>query len=90
MFGDIVDPSVKVGTQQWYTVPVSILVHTAAVLALIVHPVDGGRRAADAAVDAGVRGCAATAATAATATAAAAPGCGAQAGRRSESGSGAD
>src|SRR4029079_15078521 len=38
MFGDIVEPSVKVGTQQWYTVPVSILVHTAAVLALIVIP----------------------------------------------------
>ncbi len=38
MFGDIVEPSVKVGTNQWYTVPVSILVHTAAVLALIVIP----------------------------------------------------
>jgi hypothetical protein len=38
MFGDIVEPSVKVGTKQWYTVPVSIAVHTAAVLALIVIP----------------------------------------------------
>ena len=38
MFRDIVDPTVKVGSQQWYTVPVSILVHTAAVLALIVIP----------------------------------------------------
>src|SRR6266513_1894703 len=38
MFRDIVEPTVKVGTQQWYTVPVSILVHTAAVLALIVIP----------------------------------------------------
>jgi protein TonB len=38
MFGDIVEPSVKVGTKQWYTVPVSILVHTVAILALIVIP----------------------------------------------------
>ena len=38
MFRDIVDPTVKVGSQQWYTVPVSIGVHTAAVLALIVIP----------------------------------------------------
>ena len=28
MFGDIVDPSVKVGTKQWYTIPLSIAVHT--------------------------------------------------------------
>ena len=27
MFGDVVDPSVKVGTKQWYTVPLSILTH---------------------------------------------------------------
>ena len=38
MFGDIVDPSVKVGTKQWYTVPLSILVHTGALIALIVIP----------------------------------------------------
>src|ERR1700704_2326534 len=38
MFRDIVDPTVKVGSQQWYTVPVSILVHTTVVLALIVIP----------------------------------------------------
>ena len=38
MFRDIVDPTVKVGSQQWYTVPVSIAVHTVAVLALIVIP----------------------------------------------------
>jgi protein TonB len=38
MFGDVVDPSVKLGTKQWYTVPLSIAVHTAAVLALVVVP----------------------------------------------------
>ena len=31
MFGDIVDSSVKIGNQQWYTVPLSILVHTTVV-----------------------------------------------------------
>ena len=39
MFGDVVDPSVKVGTKQWYTVPLSILAHTSWLLgALIVIP----------------------------------------------------
>ena len=38
MFGDIVDPSVKVGTKQWYTIPLSILVHTVVVLALVIIP----------------------------------------------------
>ncbi|MEQ1759868.1 MAG: hypothetical protein ABL986_16245, partial [Vicinamibacterales bacterium] len=38
MFGDIVDPSVKVGSQQWYTVPLSIVVHTAVILAMIIIP----------------------------------------------------
>ena len=36
MFGDIVDPSVKVGSRSWYTVPLSIAVHTAILLALII------------------------------------------------------
>ena len=38
MFGDVVDPSIKVGTKQWYTVPLSILTHTAVLAALIVIP----------------------------------------------------
>ena len=38
MFGDIVDPSVKVGTKQWYTIPLSIAVHTIVILGLIVIP----------------------------------------------------
>ena len=28
MFGDIVEPSIKVGSKKWYTVPLSIIVHT--------------------------------------------------------------
>ena len=31
MFGDIVEPSVKVGGQKWYTVPLSIVAHTVAI-----------------------------------------------------------
>ena len=38
MFGDIVDPSVKVGTRSWYTVPLSIVVHTAVLGAVIIIP----------------------------------------------------
>src|SRR6187200_1236370 len=38
MFGDVVDPSIKVGGQKWYTVPLSILVHTVLILAVIIIP----------------------------------------------------
>ena len=38
MFGDVVEPSVKVGTQKWYTIPLSIFVHTVVVLAFIIIP----------------------------------------------------
>ena len=34
MFGDIVEPSIKVGSQKWYTVPVSIVVHTTIIAAV--------------------------------------------------------
>ena len=27
MFGDVVDPSIKLGSQKWYTVPLSILAY---------------------------------------------------------------
>ena len=71
MFGDIVDPSVKVGTKQWYTIPLSIAVHTVVVLWVGHHSADGVRRAADAAVDdERVRGRTAAPAAAAAATAA--------------------
>ena len=38
MFGDVVDPSVKVGTKQWYTVPLSILAHFVVLFLLVVIP----------------------------------------------------
>ena len=38
MFGDVVEPSIKVGSQQWYTVPLSIIVHTAIIGAVIIIP----------------------------------------------------
>ena len=38
MFGDVVDPSIKVGGQKWYTVPLSILVHTVGLIGIIVIP----------------------------------------------------
>ena len=38
MFGDVVDPSIKVGTSQRYTVPFSIAVHSIVILALLVIP----------------------------------------------------
>jgi protein TonB len=38
MFGDVVDPSIKVGSQAWYTVPVSILAHIVLFAAVIIIP----------------------------------------------------
>ena len=38
MFGDVNDPSVKVGTKQWYTVPLSILAHFVVLFLLVVIP----------------------------------------------------
>ena len=38
MFGDVVDPSIKVGGQKWYTVPLSIIVHTVIVGAVVIIP----------------------------------------------------
>src|SRR6478752_2496388 len=38
MFGDVVDPSVKLGSQKWYTVPLSILAHVALFAAVIIIP----------------------------------------------------
>src|SRR5437588_229795 len=38
MFGDIVEPSIKVGSKKWYTVPLSIIVHTVIIAALIIIP----------------------------------------------------
>src|SRR5215207_2156604 len=38
MFGDIVNPSVKVGSRSWYTVPLSILAHTVVLGAIVIIP----------------------------------------------------
>ena len=38
MFGAIVDPTQAVGTRNWYTVPLSILAHAAALMAVVVVP----------------------------------------------------
>jgi len=38
MFGDVVDPSIKVGSQKWYTVPLSIFAHVAIFAAIIIIP----------------------------------------------------
>jgi protein TonB len=38
MFGDVVDPSIKLGSQKWYTVPLSILAHVLVFAAVIIIP----------------------------------------------------
>ena len=38
MFGDVVDPSIKVGSQKWYTVPLSIAAHVFVFAAVIIIP----------------------------------------------------
>ena len=38
LFGDVVDPSIKVGGQKWYTVPLSIFAHVALFAAVIIIP----------------------------------------------------
>ena len=43
MFGDVIDPSVKVSLERAYTIPLSIVVHTGILLALIIIPADGGQ-----------------------------------------------
>lgn len=38
MFGDVVDPSITVGTKKWYTLPLSIVTHVAVLGVLVVVP----------------------------------------------------
>ena len=38
MFGDIVNPSIRVGSQKWYTVPLSIATHVFIFAAIIIIP----------------------------------------------------
>jgi protein TonB len=38
LFGDVTDPSVRVGSRKWYTVPLSLAVHSLVVLVIIIVP----------------------------------------------------
>jgi periplasmic protein TonB len=38
MFGDVVDPTIKLGSQKWYTVPLSIAAHVLIFGAIIIIP----------------------------------------------------
>jgi periplasmic protein TonB len=38
LFGDVTRPSISVGNRKWYTVPVSLLSHSAIVFAIVVIP----------------------------------------------------
>ena len=88
MFGDVTNPSVKVGSQAWYTVPVSILAHVVLFAGVIIIPLMAADVLPTPPVDDGVRRGAPTA-TAATAAATRA-GRSEQAGRSRESQRGAD
>ena len=38
MFGDVVDPSIKMGSKAWYTVPLTMLLEGVIVGALVIVP----------------------------------------------------
>jgi protein TonB len=38
LFGDVTTPSVRVGSRKWYTVPLSLLVHTLALATAVIVP----------------------------------------------------
>ena len=38
LFGDVVSPSIKIGSKKWYTVPLSFLIHTVIVAAIVIVP----------------------------------------------------
>ena len=71
MFGDVVDPSIKMGNKMWYTVPLTMLIQATCSGGDRHRPADGRGSPADAAIDDGVRGGAAAAAAAPAAPAAA-------------------
>ena len=84
MFGDVVKPSITVGSKQWYTLPLSILAHVAVIAVLIVIPLLAADVLPTPPSMMGVRGSPAAAA-ATTTTAAAAAGRSAEAGDGRES-----
>ena len=80
MFGDIVEPSIKVGSQKWYTVPLSIIVHTAIIGAIVIIPLMAADVLPSPPIDERVRGGRSTPASPAAATPPTRAGCGPQAG----------
>lgn len=38
LFGDIVHPATRVGSRRWYTLPLSLLIHTVVLAALVIVP----------------------------------------------------
>ena len=38
MFGEISNPTIMVGSQKWYTVPVSIATHVVVIAAIVIIP----------------------------------------------------
>src|SRR6059058_1338851 len=38
MFGDVVNPSVRIGAKKWYTLPLSIIIHTVILAAVVIIP----------------------------------------------------
>ena len=38
MFGDVVDPSIKMGNKMWYTVPLTMLIQATVVAAMVIVP----------------------------------------------------
>ncbi len=46
LFGDVSDPRVRVGSRKWYTVPLSLFVHTLVLLLVVVIPAHRDRRTA--------------------------------------------
>ena len=56
MFGDVVDPAVKLGSQKWYTFPLSILAHVFIFAAIIIIPLMATDVLPSPPIDDGVRG----------------------------------
>ncbi len=38
LFGDVTDPSIKIGNRKWYTVPLSLAAHVAVIVPLVLVP----------------------------------------------------
>jgi len=43
LFGDVVNPSIRIGSKKWYTVPLSFLVHTVVIGAIVIAAKDDGQ-----------------------------------------------